>query len=176
MALDWLSFGATVAASAVGTGLAAFVLRASVSHLFSKDLETFRTRLSRSLFEHQTKFAWLHTERSKVLVELYRQLAKLDTSFTNMLRPVQLGGDEHRNKMRANAINAMTAFFEFFDANKVFFDEKLVKQVKMIQEEYRMVWATFVPTSEFWGFRTMPISVPGMPITGSGLMAITIPG
>ncbi len=27
-----------------------------------------------------------------------------------------------------------------------------------------------------WGFRTMPISVPGMPITGSGLMAIMIPG
>jgi Tol biopolymer transport system component len=27
----------------------------------------------------------------------------------------------------------------------------------------------------YWGFRTMPISVPGMPITGSGLMAITIP-
>jgi len=27
-----------------------------------------------------------------------------------------------------------------------------------------------------WGFRTMPISVPGMPITGSGMMAIVIPG
>jgi len=27
-----------------------------------------------------------------------------------------------------------------------------------------------------WGFRTMPISVPGMPITGSGMMAIMIPG
>jgi hypothetical protein len=27
-----------------------------------------------------------------------------------------------------------------------------------------------------WGFRTMPISVPSMPITDSGLMAITIPG
>jgi predicted nucleic acid-binding protein len=27
-----------------------------------------------------------------------------------------------------------------------------------------------------WGFRTMPISVPGMPISGSGMMAIRIPG
>ncbi len=27
-----------------------------------------------------------------------------------------------------------------------------------------------------WGFRTMPISVPGMPIRGSGMMAIMIPG
>ncbi len=27
-----------------------------------------------------------------------------------------------------------------------------------------------------WGFRTMPISVPGMPISGSGMMAIMIPG
>jgi len=27
-----------------------------------------------------------------------------------------------------------------------------------------------------WGFRTMPISVPGMPITRSGMMAIMIPG
>jgi hypothetical protein len=27
-----------------------------------------------------------------------------------------------------------------------------------------------------WGFRTMPISVPGMPISGSALMAIMIPG
>jgi hypothetical protein len=27
-----------------------------------------------------------------------------------------------------------------------------------------------------WGFRTMPISVPGMPITDSEMMAITIPG
>jgi hypothetical protein len=27
-----------------------------------------------------------------------------------------------------------------------------------------------------WGFRTMPIGVPGMPITGSGMMAIMIPG
>ena len=30
--------------------------------------------------------------------------------------------------------------------------------------------------SKFHFFRAMPISVPGMPITGSGLMAITIPG
>jgi len=40
-----------------------------------------------------------------------------------------------------------------------------------------MIFGSEIVSDAFrWGFRTMPISVPGMPITGSAVMAITIPG
>jgi hypothetical protein len=40
-----------------------------------------------------------------------------------------------------------------------------------------MIFGSEIVSDAFrWGFRTMPISVPGMPITSSAVMAITIPG
>jgi len=65
--------GYDVLASLLGSLFGSGIVLAVVNHSFSKRLEQLKTTLSAELFERQTKFAWLHTERSKVLVKLYER-------------------------------------------------------------------------------------------------------
>ncbi len=93
--MSWQNFVSSLIGAVAGSGLVGVLLQAH----FAKNLERFKTGLSAELFERQTRFAWLHTERSKALVHLSRLLAVADKAFTDMLRPIQSGGED---SMKAN--------------------------------------------------------------------------
>jgi len=148
--MNWPEFTSGVMGAIAGSGIAGVLLRAYISNSFAKKLEQFKTSLSAELFERQTRFAWLYTERSKGLVHLYRLLAIADKAFTDMLRPIQAGGED---AMRANierTSKAANEFFEFYDENRVFFDSELTRNLRQLEDEYRKVWSTFVPHVGTW--------------------------
>jgi hypothetical protein len=144
--MSWPEFVSSLIGAVAGSSLVGVFLQAYLSNRFAEKLERFKTSLSAELFEHQTRFAWLHTERSKALVRLYRLLAVADKAFTDMLRPIQKGGVQKENI--ENAGKAANAFFDFYDRNRLFFDAGLVQKLRIIEQEYRKAWATFVPPSE----------------------------
>src|SRR5487761_250042 len=109
--MSWLGFVSNLIGAIVGSGIVGFFLQAYITNRFAKKLEQFKTGLSGELFERQTRFAWLHTERSKALVRLYRLLAVADKTFTDMLRPIQSGGAE---SMKANIDKTGDAANKFF--------------------------------------------------------------
>ena len=41
--------------------------------------------------------------------------------------------------------DAANKFFEYHDANRVFFSSDLTQKLRQLESEYRKVWATFVP-------------------------------
>jgi hypothetical protein len=139
--MNWQNFVSSLIGAVAGSG----VVGACLSYLFAKKLERFKAGLSVDLFEHQTRFAWPHTERSRALVHLYRLLAKADRGFTDMLRPIQLGGkEEMEGRIKGTSVTA-NKFFDFYDDNSVFFDPELTQKLRQLQDEYRKVWSTFVP-------------------------------
>jgi hypothetical protein len=91
---------ASLVGSVLGSGLVTGIFQVYLNHKFSTKLEELKTSLSGELFERQTKFAWLHTERSKALVKLYALLADVDAAFTVMLMPIQTGDAESRTEQR----------------------------------------------------------------------------
>ena len=72
--MNWHEIGSSLLGAAVGSGVVTATLQLYLGHKFSKKLEHLRTTLSGQLFERQTKFAWLYSERSKTLVQLYALL------------------------------------------------------------------------------------------------------
>jgi hypothetical protein len=152
--MNWHNVLSSLIGAIAGSGLVGVILQSYLSHGFSEDLERLKTTLSAELFERQTRFAWLHNERSKCLVRLYRLLSTADKAFTDMLRPIQQGGAESMKANIQNASKAANAFFDFYDRNRVFFDGELVQQLRRLEEEYRRVWATFVPHADLFPIGT----------------------
>ncbi|HVS87554.1 MAG TPA: hypothetical protein VHF01_04965 [Candidatus Acidoferrum sp.] len=91
---------------AVVTGLLAWLTRSIVTQLLARDLEKYKLELTAAhsaeverlkadlraaAFEHETRFSQLHEERGKVIAELYKQLATVDTAFKTMLPTLSWG-------------------------------------------------------------------------------------
>ena len=146
--MNWHDVGSSLIGAIAGSGLVGVIFQVYLGHRFSQRLEQLKTTLSGELFERQTKFAWLHSERSKALVHLYGLLSSVDKAFTNMLRPIQTGGAESTKVKIQEASDAANEFFDFCDKNGVFFDDDLIQKLRRLAEEYRRVWSTFVPNFE----------------------------
>jgi hypothetical protein len=86
--MDW-RIGWSVLAGFFSSALVGTVVQVILGYRFSKKLEAFKKDLSSDLFEKQTKFAWLHNERSRVLVRLYRLLWRVDKQFKGITRRVK---------------------------------------------------------------------------------------
>jgi hypothetical protein len=143
--MSWPEFVSSLIGAIAGSGIVGLVLQAYISNSFAKELEQFKTSLSAELFERQTRFAWLHTERSKTLVHLYGLLAVADKAFTNMLRPIQAGGEEATKTNIERTSKAANEFFDYYDEKRVFFGPELTGNLRQLENEYRKVWSTFVP-------------------------------
>jgi hypothetical protein len=146
--MNWHDVVPSLIGAIAGSGLVGVTLQLYLGHRLSQRLEQLKTTLSGELFERQTKFAWLHTERSKALVHLYGLLSSVDKAFTNMLRPIQTGGAESRKVKIQEASDAANEFFDFCGKNGVFFDADLSQKLWKLDDEYRRVWSTFVPNME----------------------------
>jgi hypothetical protein len=146
--MNWYAVLPSVLGAVAGSSIVTAIFQVILNHKFSTKLELFKTTLSAELFERQTKFAWLHTERSKALVELYSQLATAGKAFEDMLRPFQTGGAEGRRIRIQEAGDAVTKLFAFCDRHAVFFDADLVAELVKLDDEYRRVWSIYVPNIE----------------------------
>src|SRR6266478_5712129 len=139
---------ASLVGSVLGSGLVTGIFQVYLNHKFSTKLEELKTYLSGELFERQTKFAWLHTERSKALVKLYALLATVHSSFHLMLMPIQDADAETTRNRRNDSQKAMVEFSGFCSQNAVFFDDELQASLFQLDEKYRRVWSTYVPNRE----------------------------
>jgi hypothetical protein len=72
-------------------------------------------------------------------------LALADKAFTDMVRPIQSGGEESRKANIERTGDAANKFFEYYDVNRVFWGGDLTRKLRELESEYRKVWSTFVP-------------------------------
>lgn len=142
--MNW-GVGWSIVAGILSSSIVSGLAQAVLNHRYSTKLESLKKDFSLELFERQTKFAWLHNERSRVLVRLYRLLWRVDKLFNDMTRPVQFTNDELTKAGREKASKAANTFFDFYQKNRVLLDDNLVTTLQQIEEEYRRVWAEFVP-------------------------------
>lgn len=138
----WKDFFTTLAAVLLGGGGLGYYFRDRWTHKLSKELEEFKTSLAADLFERQTRYVWLHTERAKALVEIYRHLKRTHAAFNLLLMPIQMdAGEEAEIERVQKATGAAIDLFGFFRENEVFFDDGLVGQLGNLQDEYRKLLA-----------------------------------
>jgi len=141
----------------IGTGILGLIAKNLFSQFLSRDLEGYKAKLqaehSREIerlkadirttaFEHETRFARLHDKRVQVIAELYKLLAQTATAFETWIAPLSLA-PKPLAEMAKDAANAANAFFEFFDQNQIYLDEKLCSLILQMREVFNRAWANF---------------------------------
>lgn len=148
----------------IGTGVAGYVVRSLIGLWITRDIEQYKTSLATehsvaverlkadlraAAFEHETRFARLHEKRVEIIAELYKKLAITEDAFQDVLHPIQTGTrDDHDRRIREAQVLAVN-FFQFFNENRVFLDDKLCGLILTLKEKLRRISAEFVSAFGF---------------------------
>lgn len=131
-------------------------LEQGVKKDFSEELEKFKVRLNENLgvkmeslkadlnkenITHQIQFGYLHQERAKVILELYKKLIELHSAmmdWTAEIHPVIEEGKEEEEEEERNtrANKALYDFKNFYILNKIFFSQSFCEKIDIVLKGY----------------------------------------
>jgi hypothetical protein len=129
-------------------------LKEAVKKDFNEKIETYKTQLSEELalkieplkselsknnITHQIQFGYLHQERSKVVLELYKKLQELHSAMVNwtaFMQPI-IENAEKESQDRTNRVNlAISDFKNYYVINKLFFSKSFCVFIDLVFKEY----------------------------------------
>ncbi|WP_398452192.1 hypothetical protein AB3466_14040 [Sphingobacterium thalpophilum] len=105
----------------------------------SLKLEPFRSELAKSNIAFQIRYGYLHQERAKVILELYKKLVELHSAmvdWTKFMHPIQEDAEKEETERAIRANKALHDFKNFFLLNKLFFTKDLNRFIEEIFAEY----------------------------------------
>lgn len=122
-------------------GFFVWFLREYTKQLLAKDLEKFKTELQKESIAYKTKYEKIHAERAEVIKKLYSKFHKIkDLSFkmaNKMDYHWQFADEEGPTKKEYNDyIDLLNELKKYIERNRIFFDEKLVKEMISIVYEF----------------------------------------
>lgn len=111
------------------------------SKLFQNELDT---RLN--LFN--IKYSKLHNDRGEIIKKLYAKLVKLNSSMEILVTPLKSIDDtktfdEHEKVLITNAAESYSSFFEFYQINKIFFQEDIAKVIDEILDVFKKAYFNY---------------------------------
>jgi len=106
-----------------------FLGRSLFGVVIAKDLEAFKSRLAITAAEHQVTFAALHARRAEVVSELYKLLVRAVLEASRFANPLEMSHQPDRKQKYVNATNATTAFYLYFDENRIYLPTPLCDQL-----------------------------------------------
>tara|TARA_R110002050_G_scaffold82066_1_gene175694 strand:+ start:1056 stop:1778 length:723 start_codon:yes stop_codon:yes gene_type:complete len=102
-------------------------------------IEPLKAELVKQNISHQIQYSFLHQERAKVIVELYKKLQELQSSMTDwtkFMHPVIEDGDKENEARGQRANNALFDFKDYFLLNKIFFSEAFCNPIEDLIQVY----------------------------------------
>ncbi|WP_155975628.1 hypothetical protein [Daejeonella oryzae] len=102
-------------------------------------IEPIKSELNKNNITHQIQFGFLHQERAKVILEIYKRLIELHSamvSWTATMHPVIKDADEE-SQQRTDRVNiAINEFKSFYVHNKLFFPKSFCDYIDKVFLEY----------------------------------------
>lgn len=150
------SIGAFAAGSTILITALGFIARSAFVHFLSHDLEShkaklaadnalalekFKAELRSASFEREQ----LHSERLRIIAELYERLSLAHIAFQGFLRLIQFGGREEHLKRIQEATDKAKAFFTYFAGKRVYFDAGLCKLIDDLETPFLRASSAFAP-------------------------------
>lgn len=101
-------------------------------------IEPIKSELAKANITHQIQFSFLHQERGKVILKLYKRLVELHSmvDWTNFIHPIIEDGDKEKQERTERANLALHDFQNFYLLNKLFFSESLCTYINDVFKEY----------------------------------------
>jgi hypothetical protein len=113
--------------------------KSKLSEELTIKIEPIKSELAKSNITHQIQFSFLHQERAKVILELYKKLIELHSAmvdWTNFMHPI-IEDAEKESKARTDRVNnAIHDFKNFYLVNKLFFPKSFCTYIDEVFKEY----------------------------------------
>jgi Txe/YoeB family toxin of Txe-Axe toxin-antitoxin module len=145
--VDWKGILLTAGASALFTGILAFLFQSWIGELFSKRLDRFRKDLQRDAFEHETRFSQLHKRRFDVIEELFRRLARAKRALDLMVAPVEPHDVTKRERIKT-ASESVKACSEYFDETRYYFPKDICRKLEDLFQKFHEISIEFYSSQE----------------------------
>jgi len=114
-------------------------LKEEVSSEFSKELEKIKSVLAKKNISYQIQFNYLHQEKAKATLEIYRNLQELQSAmldWTALMHPVFEDAELEEKARSQRANKAIQEFKNHYILNKVFFPKEFCDYIDSIFKEY----------------------------------------
>jgi hypothetical protein len=111
--------------------------KATLSNTLTRDIESFKAHLQAVAVEHEVRFSKLHEKRAEVLAELYKLLVTAFWQVSEFASPMQWAGDPEKKDQYPPAINAIAAYFRFFDQHRIWLPGRLCGPLETFARELR---------------------------------------
>lgn len=148
----WQSIFLAIGGNAAMLVAIAWLARSLGSQLLSKDIETFKARLTSATseaserlkhqlqlvaHEHQVRFSKLHERRAEVITALYELLVEAQWAGQSFVSVVEWTGEPPKQEKYVIAMNKFAEFFRAFDKNRIFLPEPICQQLDDFFKEMR---------------------------------------
>lgn len=113
--------------------------KSKLSEELSLKIEPIKSELAKNNITHQIQFGYLHQERGKVTLELYKKIQELHSAMVNWTATLQpiIEDAEKEATERTNKVNrAMDDFRNYYIVNKLFFSAKFCEFIDSIFQVY----------------------------------------
>ena len=102
-------------------------------------IEPIKSELAKNNINHQIEYGYLHQERAKVILELYRKLQELHSAMMNWtatLQPIIEDAEKESQERTIRVNKAIDDFKNYYIPNKLFFSEKFCEFIDELFKEY----------------------------------------
>lgn len=118
--------------------------KAKLDEELALKIEPLKAELDKNNITHQIQFGFLHQERSKVIIELYKKLIELHSAMidrTAFLQPIIEDAEKEERMRITRAAQALFDFNNFYVSNKLFFQKVFCDDIdKLFKEYYDKGW------------------------------------
>ncbi len=115
------------------------LFKSKLSEELTSKIEPLKSELAKSNITHQIQFSFLHQERAKVILELYKKLIELHSAmvdWTAFMHPIIEDGEKEDQERTKRANIALNDFRNFYILNKLFFSKTFCNNIDEVFKEY----------------------------------------
>jgi hypothetical protein len=115
------------------------IYKSKLSEELALKIEPLKSELAKNNITHQIQFSFLHQERGKVILELYKKLIELHSAMSQWTNVAQVIYNDAEREEEERALRANTAihdFKNFYLLNKIFFNRTFCSDIDAIFKDY----------------------------------------
>lgn len=134
--------------------------KSSLNELLSKNIESMKSELAKNNIAYQIQYSFLHQERAKATLEIYRKLQELHFAFadwTATIHPIIEDSEKEEEQRRIRVNIAINDFRGFYTSNKLFFVDTFCTYIDAVFDEYWKIGSEF-------GFKQAQLKSKGLSI------------
>jgi len=108
----------------------------------TEKIESVKKEFTLLVNEHQVKFSYLHIEKAKAIIKLYRKLTLLELTLNKFFNPFQQANRDYKKEFK-DSQNKIRNFIIYYNKNKIFYCKEIRYIVDSINSEIKKSWFNY---------------------------------